>query len=80
MTGRNGLCFYMISSFFFSPRKIAQPKYAKGASEGAGSASVYGKLRSFREKLMIIILWKSDANCNWMEFMSKIVVTLVFGK
>ena len=33
----------MLSQFFCPSSKIAQPRYAKGASERARSASVYGK-------------------------------------
>ena len=40
--GRNGQSICLLSPFFCPSSKIAQPKYAKGASERARSASVYG--------------------------------------
>ena len=40
--GRNGQSICLLSPFFSPSSKIAQPKYAKGASERARSASVYG--------------------------------------
>ena len=42
MYGRNGQSICLLSPFFCPSSKIAQPKYAKGASERARSASVYG--------------------------------------
>ena len=46
MYGRNGQSICLLSPFFCPSSKIAQPKYAKGASERARSASVYGTLGS----------------------------------
>ena len=43
---RNGQC--LLSDFFCPLSKMAQPKYAKGASEEARSPSVYGILENLR--------------------------------
>ena len=48
MYGRNGQSICLLSPFFCPSSKIAQPKYAKGASERARSASVYGIPRRTR--------------------------------
>ena len=42
MYGRNGQLICLLSPFFCPSSKIAQPKYAKSASERARSASVHG--------------------------------------
>ena len=51
MYGRNGQSICLLSPFFCPSSKIAQPKYAKGASERARSASVYGT-----EDLICVVL------------------------
>ena len=53
--GRNGQSICLLSPFFCPSSKIAQPKYAKGASERARSASVYGTLVSISNHLFDFI-------------------------